>query len=89
MLIFTVHCGRGIIALVNKNLDLIAAAECPKCGGAKFKRWDELDGEQKMLIEKLPASAEFSLKQRKQHSRWCTRCFYEDLTVALASRRLS
>jgi len=53
---------------------------CPKCGGLKFKRWDELDGEQKMLIEKLPASAEYSIENRKRHSRWCVRCFYEDLT---------
>ncbi|HEV7645116.1 MAG TPA: hypothetical protein VGO50_14325 [Pyrinomonadaceae bacterium] len=62
---------------------------CPKCGGVKFKRWDELDDEQKMIVERLPASAEFSLKHRKQHSRWCVRCFYEEMDVAPASRRLS
>jgi Zn-finger nucleic acid-binding protein len=50
---------------------------CPKCGGVKFKRWDDLDEEQKMIVERLPASAEFSLENRRQQSRWCTRCFYE------------
>jgi hypothetical protein len=53
------------------------AKVCPKCGGGKFRRWDELDGEGKMLVEKLPASAEYSLAHRKKHSRWCVRCFYE------------
>jgi hypothetical protein len=50
---------------------------CIKCGGVKFKRWDDLDDEQKMIVERLPASAEFSLEHRKRHSRWCVRCFYE------------
>jgi hypothetical protein len=50
---------------------------CIKCGGIKFARWDELDDEQKMIVERLPASAEFSLENRKKNSRWCVRCFYE------------
>jgi Zn-finger nucleic acid-binding protein len=50
---------------------------CPKCGGAKFKRWNDLDDEEKMIVERLPASAEFSLEDRKRNSRWCTRCFFE------------
>jgi predicted nucleic-acid-binding Zn-ribbon protein len=51
---------------------------CIKCGGVKFARWDELDDEQKMIVERLPASAEFSLEHRKKHSTWCVRCFYEE-----------
>jgi hypothetical protein len=50
---------------------------CPRCGNYKMKSWDELSAEQKMLVERLPASAEVSLEQRKKH-RFCERCFYED-----------
>ena len=52
--------------------------ECPRCASAKMKNWDELDDEQKFLIERLPASAEFSPAERKKH-RFCERCFFEDV----------
>ncbi len=51
--------------------------QCPKCGKARMKRWDELTEEQKFLVERLPASAEFTLEKRKKH-RFCTRCWFED-----------
>jgi ribosomal protein L37E len=50
---------------------------CPRCGYQRMKNWDELDAEQKMLVEKLSASAEVSLEQRKKH-RFCERCWFED-----------
>ena len=50
---------------------------CPRCGYHRMKSWDELNTEQKMLAEKLSASAEISPEQRKKH-RFCERCWYED-----------
>lgn len=51
---------------------------CPNCGAAKLKTWDELDFEQKIIVERLPASAEYSKAERKKH-RFCTRCFFEEV----------
>ena len=50
---------------------------CPKCGGVKFKRWGELNQEQRFIVQRLPASAEIPFSDRKEHSTWCMRCFYE------------
>lgn len=51
---------------------------CPKCDSPNMKTWDELDFEQKFLIERLPASADFTRRERKKH-RFCVRCFYEEI----------
>ena len=51
--------------------------QCPKCGKARMKPWDELTDEQKFLVERLPGSAEFTPERRKTH-RFCVRCWYED-----------
>jgi len=58
-------------SLSNENL-------CPKCGAAKMKTWDELDFEQKIIVERLSASAEYSKTERKKH-RFCARCFFEEI----------
>jgi hypothetical protein len=50
---------------------------CPRCDSPKMKSWSELTDEEKMLVEKLPISAEIPLGQRKKH-RFCTRCWFED-----------
>jgi hypothetical protein len=50
---------------------------CPKCRSTKLKSWNELNDEQKFLVERLPLSAEFSPEQRKKH-RFCERCWFED-----------
>lgn len=49
---------------------------CPRCHSAKMKGWNELDTEEKMLAEKLSASAEFTPEERKKH-RFCVRCWFE------------
>jgi hypothetical protein len=43
-----------------------------------MKTWEELSGEQKFLVERLPMSAEFSPDQRKKH-RFCERCWFEEI----------
>lgn len=50
---------------------------CPNCGSNKLKSWEDLDDEQKFLVERLPGNTEFSLEERKKH-RFCVRCFFED-----------
>ena len=50
---------------------------CPKCQFPKMKTWDELTAEQQMLVERLPASAKYTIKERKKH-RFCERCWFED-----------
>lgn len=49
---------------------------CPKCGSYKMAHWPDLDDDEKLLVEKLPGSAEFTKEQRKKH-RFCRRCWFE------------
>jgi len=51
---------------------------CPRCSSPKIKIWNDLSDEQKMLVERLPMSAEFTLDERKRH-RFCERCWFEDV----------
>ena len=51
---------------------------CPRCGYAKLKNWAELDEEQKMLVERLPGSAQYPFEARKLHI-FCQRCWFEIL----------
>jgi len=51
---------------------------CPKCGFPSMKSWEELNDEQKMLVERLPLSAEYSRTQRKNHL-FCPRCRHEEI----------
>lgn len=57
---------------INENI-------CPRCHQAKMKSWSELDEEEKMLVERLSASAEFTPKERKKH-RFCVQCWYEQFS---------
>jgi hypothetical protein len=50
---------------------------CPKCHSPKMKTWNELNDEQKFLVERLPLNTEFSLEQRKKHC-FCERCWFEE-----------
>lgn len=51
---------------------------CPKCGYRELKAWDDLTEDEKIIAGRLPASAEFTLAERKKH-RFCTRCWSEEL----------
>ncbi|MBK9215655.1 MAG: hypothetical protein IPM59_08635 [Chloracidobacterium sp.] len=50
---------------------------CPRCHSRAMRRWPDLTDDEKMLAERLPASAEYTPKERKKH-RICIRCWYED-----------
>jgi Zn-finger nucleic acid-binding protein len=51
---------------------------CPRCRSVILRSWDELDDDEKLLAERLPASAEYSRQERKKH-RFCTRCWFEEV----------
>jgi hypothetical protein len=55
------------------------SAQCPRCGLQKLKHWPELTSDEKFLAERLPASAEYTIEERKKHH-FCTRCWYEETT---------
>lgn len=49
---------------------------CPRCGNQKLKSWTELTDDEKILVEKLPLSADFT-KEERRRNRWCARCRHE------------
>ena len=50
--------------------------KCPRCEYPRMKTWDELNSDEKFIVERLPKSAEFSVRERKQHL-FCPRCQLE------------
>ena len=50
---------------------------CPRCGEWGLKTWDELTDEEQFLIERLPASADYTSKERERHL-FCPRCWFEE-----------
>jgi len=53
---------------------------CPRCHSPKIKNWDELTGDERLLVERLPASAKYTRSERKKQ-RFCTRCWFEDVSA--------
>jgi len=53
--------------------------KCLKCDKPGLKRWDELNEEEREVVKRLPASADYALEERKALHRWCTRCWHEHL----------
>jgi len=49
---------------------------CPRCHERGLKSWGELNDEEREVVKRLPASAEYSLAERQSRHRWCTRCWY-------------
>jgi len=50
---------------------------CPRCEG-RLRSWDELSDEEREMTRRLPATAEYSLDERKARHRWCRRCWFEE-----------
>ncbi len=51
---------------------------CPRCEAVRVRGWDELNDDEREVAKRLPASADYSLEDRKARHRWCTRCWYEE-----------
>jgi len=56
--------------------------QCPRCGAGRLREWSELNDEDRELVQRLPASADHSLEERKATHRWCKRCWYESTSGA-------
>ena len=54
---------------------------CPRCDQPKLKHWDELNDEEREVVKRLPASADYALDERISIHRWCTRCWFENLAT--------
>ncbi|HMG72444.1 MAG TPA: hypothetical protein VK582_03005 [Pyrinomonadaceae bacterium] len=52
--------------------------QCPRCGVGRLRAWSELSDEEQELVQRLPASADYSLDVRQRTHRWCPRCWYEE-----------
>ena len=51
---------------------------CPQCGASKMKNWQDLNDDQKFLVERLPLNTDYTPDQRKKH-RFCERCWFEEI----------
>ncbi len=49
---------------------------CPQCEHPRMKTWEELDSNEKFIVERLPPSAEYTRKERQTHL-FCPRCRHE------------
>jgi hypothetical protein len=50
---------------------------CPRCE-ERLRSWKELNDEDREMVKRLPATADYSLAERQARHRWCTRCWFED-----------
>jgi hypothetical protein len=51
--------------------------KCLRCDQPGLKTWDELTDEEREVVKRLPASADYTIEERKRSHRWCTRCWNE------------
>jgi hypothetical protein len=51
---------------------------CPRCDTGRLCAWEELKDDEREVAKRLPASADYSLEERKARHRWCRRCWYEE-----------
>jgi len=63
-------------AMMNPN------SRCPRCGAGRLQSWSELGQEEREIVRRLPASADYNLEERKARHRWCVRCWYEEVSGA-------
>jgi alpha-ketoglutarate-dependent taurine dioxygenase len=52
--------------------------QCPRCGTGQMRAWNELSDEEREVVRRLPAAADYSLEERQGSRQWCTRCWYEE-----------
>jgi len=57
--------------------EMTTGNECPRCGERQMRSWSELSEDEREVVKRLPASADYSLEERQTRHRWCTRCWYE------------
>jgi hypothetical protein len=50
---------------------------CPRCAEGRMRDWKSLSDEEREIVRRLPASADYTLAERQAMHRWCTNCWYE------------
>ena len=50
---------------------------CPRCAEGRLRAWSELNTDEREVVRRLPAAAEYRAEEREATHRWCTRCWYE------------
>ena len=50
---------------------------CPRCHEGRLQVWDELSDDEREVVKRLSASADYDAAERQRMHRWCTRCWYE------------
>lgn len=61
---------------MKRKLENFSQKNCPRCGSPKFKTWDQLDEEERFLLDRMPLPNNFDPNGRKKHL-FCARCFFE------------
>ena len=60
--------------MMNERLNIC----CPRCGEGRLRSWSELSEEEREVVRRLPASADYSKAERQIGHRWCPRCWLEE-----------
>lgn len=50
---------------------------CPRCHSERLRAWSELSTEEREVVRRLAASADYPLAEREARHRWCKRCWHE------------
>ena len=59
-------------------MDSESGKRCPRCDAGRLRGLSELNDEEREVVKRLPASADYLVEERAARHRWCTRCWYED-----------
>jgi alpha-ketoglutarate-dependent taurine dioxygenase len=50
-----------------------------------MRAWRELSEEEREVVRRLPASANYSFEARENRHRWCSRCWFEEVSNGIHS----
>jgi Zn-finger nucleic acid-binding protein len=51
---------------------------CPRCRAGRLLGWKELSDEERIVVRRMPESADYSQAEREATHRWCINCGYEE-----------
>ena len=63
------------------QFDVISDKRCPRCGEETLRTWDELNDDERQVVQRLPDSAGYDASEREALHRWCTRCWFESTSA--------
>ncbi len=69
--------GADLITL-QEDLNVTIDQRCPNCGDQTLRTWEDLSDDERDVVRRLPASADYASSERRIKHRWCTRCWHEE-----------